>query len=81
MHEANLSTGLTRLARHAIPVAAILMPVAIFLSVASPDATAPNAMNALAYLGAIMLGLGLLVLGVGLLRGGPIERDTDDRGE
>ncbi len=80
LHEANLSPGLKRLARHAIPAAAVLLPVAFFLSVAAPDATAPNALIALAYLGAIVLGLGLLVLGVGLLRGGRIEPDTDDRG-
>ena len=58
-----------RLARHSIPAAAILLPVAFFLSVASPDATEPNALINLAYVGAVSLAVGLLVLGVGLIRG------------
>jgi hypothetical protein len=68
--EANLSGGMKRLARHSIPAAAILLPVAFFLSVASPEATEPNALiNLLAYVGAVSLAVGLLVLGVGLIRG------------
>ena len=67
--EANLSGGMKRLARHSIPAAAILLPVAFFLSVASPDATEPNALINLAYVGAVSLAVGLLVLGVGLIRG------------
>ena len=68
--EANLSNGMKRLARHSIPAAAILLPAAFFLSVASPDTTEPNAMIYLAYAGAISLTAGLLVLGVGLIRSG-----------
>lgn len=66
--EAKLPEGLKSLARHSIPAAAILLPAAFFLSVLSPDATEPNAMIYLAYLGAISLAVGLLVLGIGLIR-------------
>ena len=66
--EANLPDGLKTLARHAIPAAAVLMPAAFFLSVLSPDATEPNAMIYLAYVGAICLTAGLLTLGIGLVR-------------
>jgi hypothetical protein len=76
MDEANLSKGLKRIARHSIPAAAILLPVAFFLSVASPEATEPNALIYLAYVGAVSLGVGLLVLGVGLIRDGRTSRDT-----
>jgi hypothetical protein len=77
--EANLSKGLKRVARHSIPAAAILLPVAFFLSVASPEATEPNALIYLAYVGAVSLGVGLLVLGVGLIRDGRTSRDTKER--
>jgi hypothetical protein len=76
--EANLSKGLKRLARHSIPAAAILLPVAFFLSVASPQATEPNALIYLAYVGAVSLTVGLLVLGVGLIRGGQTSRGTKE---
>src|SRR5215216_1434824 len=67
--EANLSGGMKRLAQHSIPAAAILLPVAFFLSVLSPEATEANALINLAYVGAVSLTVGLLVLGVGLIRG------------
>jgi hypothetical protein len=79
--EANLSKGMKRLARHSIPAAAILLPLAFFLSVASPEATEPNALIYLAYVGAVSLAVGLLVLGVGLIRGGRISRGTKEGGE
>jgi len=66
--EATLPEGMKTLARHSIPAAAILLPVAFFLSVLSPDATEPNALIYLAYVGALSLAVGLLVLGVGLIR-------------
>jgi len=71
--EARLPGGLKALARHAIPAAAVLLPAAFFLSVLSPEATEPNALINLAYVGAASLAAGLLILGVGLLRarGGP----------
>jgi hypothetical protein len=55
--------------RYTIPAAAILLPIAFFLSVLSPDATEPNALIYLAYLGAVSLVAGLLTLAIGLLRG------------
>ena len=73
--EAALSEGMKRLVRHSIPAAAILLPVAFFLSVASPDATEPNALIYLAYIGAVSLTVGLLVLGVGLIRGRRTPRE------
>jgi hypothetical protein len=66
--EANLSERLKRVVRTFIPVSAILLPAAFFLSVLTPDATDPNAMNYLAYVGAVLLAVGLLVLGAGLIR-------------
>ncbi len=66
--EANLSSMWRSFARLAFPAAALLLPAAFFLSVLTPDATEPNALIALAYVGAVVLVAGLLVLGVGLLR-------------
>ena len=66
--EANLSNVMKWLVRGSIPIAAILVPVAFFLSVLSPDETAPNALIYLAYLGAVVLAAGVLVLGIGLVR-------------
>ena len=66
--EAELSTTWKAVARHAIPAAAVLLPVAFFLSVLSAEATEPNALINLAYVGAVVLAVGLLTLGVGLLR-------------
>ena len=69
VEEATISEGMKRVVRHSIPAAAILLPAGFFLSVASPEATKPNAIIYLAYVGAISLMVGLLVLGVGLIRG------------
>ena len=66
--EANLPRWLKSMARHSIPAAAILLPAAFFLSVLSPEATEPNAMIYLAFVGAASLALGVLVLGIGLIR-------------
>jgi heme/copper-type cytochrome/quinol oxidase subunit 4 len=66
--EATLSEGMRWVVRLAFPVAAILMPLAFFLSVLSPEATEPNAMIYLAYVAGVVLAVGLLVLGVGLIR-------------
>ena len=66
--EAQLSDSLKWVARLGAPVAAILLPVAYFFSVLTPDATKPNGWIYLAYVGAAVLAIGLLVLGVGLLR-------------
>jgi hypothetical protein len=67
--EANLSNVMKWLVRGSIPIAAILVPAAFFLSVLSPYATAPNALIYLAYIGAVLLAVGVLVLGIGLVRG------------
>ncbi|MEX2430380.1 MAG: hypothetical protein WD645_00500 [Dehalococcoidia bacterium] len=66
--EANLSDAWQWVARLTFPSAALLMPVAFFVSVLSPDATEPNALIYLAYVGAALLITGMLTLGVGLLR-------------
>lgn len=66
--EAVLSPFWKWLARTGAPIAAILIPAAFFLSVASPTATAPNALMNLAYLGALFLAAAVLTLGVGLIR-------------
>ena len=66
--EAKLSSGARHFARLAAPAAAILMPAAFFLSVLSPDAQEPNAVIYLAYVGAVLLALGVLTLGIGLVR-------------
>jgi drug/metabolite transporter superfamily protein YnfA len=55
------------LARTGAPIAAILIPAAFFLSVASPTATQPNGLMNLAYLGALFLAAAVLSLGVGLI--------------
>jgi len=66
--ESNLSNVMKWLVRGSIPIAAILVPAAFFLSVLSPDATAPNGLIYLAYAGAVLLAVGVLVLGVGLIK-------------
>jgi hypothetical protein len=66
--EANLSDAMKWLVRGSIPIAAILVPAAFFLSVLSPDAKAPNGLIYLAYVGAVLLSVGVFVLGVGLVR-------------
>ena len=66
--ETELGAGSKWLVRLGIPSAAILVPAAFFLSVLSPDATEPNGLIALAYVGAAVLAAGVIVLGVGLLR-------------
>ncbi len=66
--EANLPNFMKWLVRGSIPIAAILVPTAFFLSVLSPDATAPNGLIFLAYVGAVLLAVGVLVLGIGLVR-------------
>jgi hypothetical protein len=68
--EANLSLGFKAFVRNAIPASAILLPIAFFLSVLSPDATEPNGLINLAYVGAVLLAVGVLTLGIGLIRKG-----------
>jgi len=66
--EAMLSPFWKWLARSGAPIAAILIPAAFFLSVASPTAKEPNGLMNLAYLGALFLAAAVLSLGVGLIR-------------
>jgi hypothetical protein len=66
--EADLSNVTKWLVRGSIPIAAILVPAAFFLSVLLPDARTPNRLIYLAYVGAGLLAVGVLVLGVGLVR-------------
>ena len=75
--EAALANGAKSFVRWALPAAAILLPVAFFLSVLSPNATEPNGLIYLAYAGAVVLAIGLVTLGVGLIRrakGSPVAR-------
>ena len=66
--EAALSARAKSFVRAGIPSAAIILPAAFFLSVLTPDATKPNAMINLAYVGAVVLALAVLTLGIGLIR-------------
>ena len=66
--EAALSPFWKWIARSGAPIAAILIPAAFFLSVASPAVTQPNGLMNLAYVGALFLGGAVLSLGVGLIR-------------
>lgn len=72
--EAALSDRTKGFVRNAVPLAAILLPAAFFLSVLSPDATEPNALINLAYAGAALLMVGTLLLGVGLIRRPTVDR-------
>src|ERR1700726_3041768 len=66
--DAALSSFWKWLARAGAPIAAILIPAAFFLSVASPAAKEPNGLMNLAYIGALFLATAVLTLGVGLIR-------------
>ena len=72
--EALLSPFWRWIARVGVPIAAILIPAAFFLSVLSPDARAANGLINLAYVGAIFLAAAVLSLGVGLIRAARAER-------
>src|SRR6266540_7506455 len=66
--EANLSEKWKGIVRHCIPLSAILLPLAFFFSVLKANATEPNSIIYLAYIGAVILAFSLLVLGIGLVR-------------
>ncbi len=74
--EATLSEGMRWVVRLSLPAAAVLMPLAFFLSVLSPEATEPNGLISLAYIAGVVLAVGLLVLGVGLIRGRQMAREV-----
>jgi hypothetical protein len=65
---ADLTAGWKDVVRAAFPAAALLLPIAYFLSIVRPDAQRPNRLVNLAYLGGLSLTLGMITLGVGLLR-------------
>jgi hypothetical protein len=54
--------------RTSFPAAALLLPIAYFISIVRPDAERPNRLVNLAYLGGVSLTVGMLTLGVGLLQ-------------
>jgi hypothetical protein len=66
--EARLSNNFKQFVRFSVPLSAIFLPAAFFLSVLSPGATEPNGLIYLAYVGAALLTAGLLSLGIGLVR-------------
>ena len=66
--QAQLGDGWKQVVRTSFPAAALLVPIAYFLSIVSPDAERPNRLVNLAYLGGVVLTLGMLTLGIGLLR-------------
>jgi hypothetical protein len=65
---ADLTSGWKQFVRTTIPTAALLLPVAFFLSIARPEAQRPSRLINLAYVGAVSLTAGTLTLGVGLIR-------------
>jgi hypothetical protein len=69
--EARLSERWKWYVRSSIPSAAIFLPAAFFFSVISPRATQPSSVIYLAYVGAVVLSVGLIALGIGLLRRNP----------
>jgi hypothetical protein len=65
---AELADGWKQVVRTTIPAAALLLPIAFFLSIVRTDADRPTRLVNLAYIGAITLTVGMITLGVGLLR-------------
>ena len=65
---ADLPSAWKDVVRWAFPAAAILMPIAFFLSIVKPDDQEPNALINLTYVSAVVLTIGMLTLGIGLLR-------------
>jgi Ni,Fe-hydrogenase I cytochrome b subunit len=61
---AMMSNSVTWMVRVGVPLAAILMPLGFFLSMASPRATQANGIVALIYVGAIVLAISVVTLGI-----------------
>ena len=63
------------LARHGVPIAALLMSAGFFLSSSEPGATEPNGLIVLVWLGALSLAIGVLTLTYGLVAApnGPVH--------
>ena len=66
--DATLSPLWKSMVKSCIPAAAIFLPAAFFFSVLNADATKPNGLINLAYVGVALLVTGLLTLGIGLIR-------------
>jgi hypothetical protein len=66
--QTELGDGWKQVVRATIPAAALLLPIAFFVSIARPDAERPTRVVNLAYLGAVSLTVGTLTLGIGLLQ-------------
>lgn len=66
--EARLSDAIKKIVRSGTPISAILIPAAFFLSVLDPEATEPNALINLAYVGFGILTFTFIALGIGLIR-------------
>jgi hypothetical protein len=67
VEHAALTPSLARLVRFGVPLAAILIPLGFFLSVAFTPGR-PNEWIWALYAGALVLALSVIVLGVGLIR-------------
>jgi drug/metabolite transporter superfamily protein YnfA len=65
---AALPPWLLWIARIGVPFAAILIPAGFFLSMTSPNASRPNSLIALIYVGIALLAASVVILAVGLLR-------------
>jgi len=46
----------------------MLLPAALLFSVLTPEATKPNGLISLTYVGAVILAAGVSILGIGLIR-------------
>jgi hypothetical protein len=75
--ETRLAGGWRWLAKHGVPVAALLMPAGFFLSILDPEATTANGLIALVPLGGLFLVGGVLTLGIGLIQVTRVEAMRD----
>jgi hypothetical protein len=66
--QAKLGDGWKQVVRGSFPAAALLLPIAYFLSIVRRDAERPNRLVNLAYVGGVVLTIGMITLGVGLIR-------------
>jgi hypothetical protein len=63
-----LPAALVWVIRVAVPLSAILISAGFFPSMTPPNASQPNGLVSLIYLGAVILALAIVALGIGLLR-------------
>lgn len=76
--EANLPEKVKKWLRYGVPVTALLLPLAFFLSMLQPDSVEPNSLIHLAHAGFIVLTATLIILGIGLLRKGPSRENPTE---